>query len=306
MSDLRQRVPGHSLVDELLRQWDVGTIHIDPATDGVVIDDEAVGWYRGVIGERRVAGLLARLGSAWTVLHSVPVGSGMSDIDHVVIGEAGVFTINTKYSPGKKVWSGGFKVYVDGFPQQYVRNSVFEAERASEALSRAVGMTVPVSALIVFVEPGSLTRKAPTVERIDAPAVQVLTDVELLAAFSTRPVFSSEQTTRIVEMAVRPETWHSAPVASSTGRHISQEFEALETAVGPRLASPVVRPPVPKRTYAASPKTRQPAAARPARARASSKRRPKQSKLEKLLAAIALPIVGFVTAWIYLLQLGQH
>lgn len=306
MSDLRQRVPGHSLVDELLRQWDIGTIHIDPASDGVVIDEEAVGWYRGVIGERRVADLLARLGSAWTVLHSVPIGSGMSDIDHIVIGEAGVFTINTKYSPGKKVWSGGYKMYVDGFPQQYVRNSVFEAERASEALSRATGMTVPVTALIVFVDPGSLTRKAPTADRIDAPAVQVLTDVELLAAFATRPVFSSEQTGRIVEMAVRPETWHSAPVASSIGRHISQEFEALEMAVGPRLASPVVRPPAPKRTYAASPKSRRPVAARPARTRTSSKRRPKQSKLEKLLLSIAFPVAGFVGLWIYLFQMGQH
>jgi len=133
MSDLRQRVPGHSLVDELLRQWDLGTIHVDHASDAIVIDDEAVGWYRGVIGERRVAELLGRLGRAWTVLHSVPVGSGSSDIDHIVIGPAGVFTINTKYSPGKKVWVAGYGMRVDGFPQLYVRNSASEAARPAQS-----------------------------------------------------------------------------------------------------------------------------------------------------------------------------
>ncbi|MBG6212216.1 hypothetical protein RCH23_000129 [Cryobacterium sp. CAN_C3] len=45
--------------------------------------------------------MLSKLGPEWTVLHAVPVGSGSSDIDHVVIGPAGVFTINTKNHTGK-------------------------------------------------------------------------------------------------------------------------------------------------------------------------------------------------------------
>jgi hypothetical protein len=39
----------------------------------------------------------------WTVLHSVPVGTGSTDIDHIAIGPAGVFTLNTKYSPHPSV-----------------------------------------------------------------------------------------------------------------------------------------------------------------------------------------------------------
>jgi len=144
MSDLRERVPGHALIDELLHQWDLGTIHVDERSNGIVIDEEAEGWYRGVLGERRVAAILDQLSAAqaqspWTVLHSVPVGRGESDIDHVVIGPPGVFTINTKFSPGKDVWVAGRGMYVGGAKQHYVVNALYEARRASTYLSRLRG-----------------------------------------------------------------------------------------------------------------------------------------------------------------------
>lgn len=297
-------MPGHSLVDELLRQWDLGTIHVDPASDGVVIDDEAVGWYRGVIGERRVAALLAQLGSEWTVLHSVPVGRGSSDIDHVVIGQAGVFTINTKYSPGKKVWVAGYGMYVDSFPQHYVRNSVSEAARASELLSRAVGMTVPVTGLIVFVDAGSITRKAPARGGMNAPTVEVVRDTELMPVFTTRPIFSVEQVERVVARAVLPETWHRAPTPSTVGRHISQEFAALEEAVGPRLAQPVVRArPAAQRVASSRPPVRRPAPRRPGRRPA---RRPRQSALEQLIRGLLIPTGGLVALWMVLNHFTQR
>lgn len=37
------------------------------------------------------------------ILHSIPVGTGRGDIDHVVIGPPGVFTINTKHHPGRRL-----------------------------------------------------------------------------------------------------------------------------------------------------------------------------------------------------------
>jgi hypothetical protein len=70
MSDLRERVPGHALIDELLHQWDLGTIHVDERFNGIVMDEEAEGWY---LGERRVAAILDQLSAAespWTVLRS--------------------------------------------------------------------------------------------------------------------------------------------------------------------------------------------------------------------------------------------
>lgn len=51
---------------------------------------EAFSWFQGAIGERQIGRMLAALGPEWSVLHSVPVGSGMSDIDHVVVGPMSV------------------------------------------------------------------------------------------------------------------------------------------------------------------------------------------------------------------------
>lgn len=284
MSDLRQRVPGHSLVDELLRQWDAGTIHVDQRSNGVVIDDEAVGWYRGVIGERRVGALLERLGEGWMVLHSVPVGRSTSDIDHVVISQAGVFTINTKYSPGKEVWVAGYGMYVDGHKQMYVRNSVNEAARASELLSRASRMTVPVTGLIVFVDPGSMTHKASAGGGEGAPEIRVIRESQLLGALQGRAIFSEEQVARVVDVAVRPETWHRSPVPSTVGHHITQEFEALEVAV-----RAVAKAPARAARGSSRPATRQKAAPRT--------RRRRQSNLEKLITGLAMPLVGLVIVW---------
>jgi hypothetical protein len=67
------------------------------------------------------------------------VGRGESDIDHVVIGPPGVFTINTKFSPGKDVWVAGRGMYVGGAKQHYVVNALYEARRASTYLSRLHG-----------------------------------------------------------------------------------------------------------------------------------------------------------------------
>jgi hypothetical protein len=267
----------------------MGLIHVDPQSDGIVIDDEAISWYRGVIGERQVGVLLERLGKGFTVLHSVPVGRSTSDIDHVVISQAGVFTINTKYSPGKDVWVGGYGMHVGGYPQRYVRNATNEASRASELLGRASGLTVPVTGLIVFVDPGEITRKAPAGGGEYAPAIRVLAQSELLSAVAGRPVFSIEQVERIVEAAVKPETWHRAPQPSTVGQHITREFEALQLAVGPRLEQPVVArvAPEPRREI-------------------TKRLRRRHPTFEMLAGGLLTPIALFVIGWTILNALNAR
>lgn len=305
MTDLRQRVPGHSLVDELLRQWDLGAIRVDERSNGIVIDDEAVSWYRGVLGERRVAAELARLGEHWVVLHSVPVGRGSSDIDHVVIGPPGVFTINTKYSPGKSVWVAGYGLFVDGQKTRYVPNSMTEASRAADLLSRACGLTVPVTAIITFVDPGEMSQKAPAGDGENGPPVMVLGERQLLAAMNGRAVFSPEQTARIANAAILPSTWHMAPKPSTVGAHIIKEFEALELAVGPRLEGPRVIQNAPTdRTARAGRGVTRGGGRMPARRGRASTRRRRASPLERLIGGLVMPAVVFIAAWIWLNSLA--
>ncbi len=107
-------------------------------------------WRRGAEGEEAVAARLSKLErQGWRFLHSVPVGKGASDIDHVAIGSGGVFTLNTKNHLGKRVYVNRNGVRVSGQRVPYVRNSTHEAERASRLLTAAAGRPVLAVAVVV-------------------------------------------------------------------------------------------------------------------------------------------------------------
>lgn len=306
-TDLTQRVPGHSLIDELLRQWDRGTIRVDD-TGTVVIDDEVRGWYLGVLGERRVALELLRLGPEWTVLHSVPVGRGDSDIDHVIIGPGGVFTINTKHSPGKDVWYAGLNLMVGGIRQPYLRNAVFEARQARAKLSAAAGSPVAVTGILAFVDPSKIASRAPAGEG-DVP-ILVVPHSALSRVFQRAPVITSEHVARIVAAASDPKTWHDRPVTSSLGTHVTKEFLALEEVLGrldlaERYAPPTVRAltelaPTPAAS-SRPPRKRSTAAysagrSRPPVRRNRSRRR-RRSALDRLIWDLIVPVVGLIVGY---------
>jgi len=124
---------------------------------GVKTDERA--WRVGAKGEEKVASELAKLGPAWRVLHAVEVGQNGSDIDHIVIGPAGVVTLNAKRHPGGKVWVGERMVMVNGQKTDYLRNSRFEAQRAARLLSTACGQPVATAAALVFVDLDDFTVK---------------------------------------------------------------------------------------------------------------------------------------------------
>lgn len=74
-------------------------------------------------------------------------------IDNVPIGPAGVFTINTKRHRGKKIWVGERMLMVAGQKTDHLRNSRYEAKRASKLLSAATGIPVeahPILAVTVL------------------------------------------------------------------------------------------------------------------------------------------------------------
>jgi hypothetical protein len=123
------------------------------------LDERA--WRKGEEGEVLVAKQLRKLGPSWRVLHSIPIGDNGADIDHLVIGPGGVFSLNAKHHDGKSIWVAGETFMVDGHRQPYVRNSRFEAERVSKFLTRVAGFAVPARGVIVPVRAGSLTVKEP-------------------------------------------------------------------------------------------------------------------------------------------------
>lgn len=165
-------------------------------------------WYLGALGEREVGTLLAQLDPAWTVLHSVPVGTRGSDIDHLLVGPAGVFTLNSKFHEGARVWVGARRLLVAGQKTDHLRNATFEATRVTRTLAERTGLTVDAVPVIVLVRPGAVTvRQRPE-------KVVVLRERELVRWLRRRPAaLSDEAVASLAAAAAHPATW-GAPDAS--------------------------------------------------------------------------------------------
>jgi hypothetical protein len=168
---------------------------------GVHTDERA--WRIGAAGERKVAARLERLGEPWHVLHAVPVGNRGADIDHIVIGPGGVFTVNAKHHPDARVWVGGNTFMVNGHRQPYVRNARHEARRASRLLSAAVDSSVEVSGVIAVVG----AHKGFTV-KTQPEDVHVVTRKEIAAWLGRMPRrLGDQRVNTIVRAARRSDTW---------------------------------------------------------------------------------------------------
>lgn len=221
---LTSRVPGHSVIEELLAAH-----RLDPPRSplGRFFGARPLGsgsspWYWGALGEREVGALLPQLGPEWTVLHAVPVGKGSSDIDHVLIGPGGVFTVNTKRHAGQAVWTAKNTLMVAGQRQRHIPNAVFEAKRASKLLSAAVGHPIQVNGVVVIVRAKSLT------VREKHPEIAVVTPRQLLRSLShRRPVLTPQQVAILSAAATRPETWHKNPQPQRDSSSLEAAFYEL-------------------------------------------------------------------------------
>lgn len=172
---------------------------------GVHTEERA--WRIGADGEEMVSAQLHRLAKKdpqWKFLHAIPIGENGSDIDHVVIGPGGVYTLNAKHHPRSNVWVGGNTFMVNGQKQPYIRNSRHEAARASRLLSDACGFPVPVVGMVVPVGANSLKVKEPPAD------VKIVNRMALRDWFRNRPaVLSVEQAAEVFEVARRSTTWQS-------------------------------------------------------------------------------------------------
>jgi len=163
---------------------------------GVRNDERA--WRIGADGEEKVAAQLEKLlrkDPRWRILHAVPVGERGSDIDHVVIGPGGVFTINAKHHPGAKIWVAGDTFILNGQRQPYIRNSRHEAKRAARLLSASCGFPVEVAGIVVPVRADDVTVKQAPDDVFVVPRVRVARWLrkrpEILRADAIEAIFAS-------------------------------------------------------------------------------------------------------------------
>ena len=173
-------------------------------------------WRVGSGGEETVGAKLNKLEKhGWHVLHAVPVGDSDTDIDHVVIGHGGVYTVNTKTHPGGRIWVGKHQVRVNGFATDYLRKSRAEAARAAKLLTAAVGFQVTVHPALVFLT-GTLIPNVTIRQQPDD--VLILDRMHIPGVLRRAPRrLAPEQSSAIYAHARRSTTWKPPRAPRSRG-----------------------------------------------------------------------------------------
>jgi len=220
---LRARRPGYAVMQECLRLQAEAPARTKAqrfwGTDPVV--PAARSWLKGAIGERRVAAELDRLGPAFTVLHAVPIGSGSTDIDHLVIGPTGVFSVNTKNHSGHKVFVGGGAFMIGGKKTSHMSAAQSEGRRATRLLSDAAGGPILVQPLLV------VAAERITFGKKRAPVV-VLTPEQVRPWIAGLERAHSDEAVRYLSMLAEDRgTWHATAVVLDDTLRLEQRFDRL-------------------------------------------------------------------------------
>ncbi|GGI07033.1 hypothetical protein GCM10011354_22070 [Egicoccus halophilus] len=105
-------------------------------------------WAKGAAGEEAVGRRLARLPEPWAVVHDLPIGTRGANLDHLVLGPSGVFSLNTKHLSGR-VTVYDRAVLVNGRKTDVVPKLLREAALVQKRLTAAAGQDVNVWAVLV-------------------------------------------------------------------------------------------------------------------------------------------------------------
>jgi Nuclease-related domain len=110
---------------------------------------ETTAWRRGAAGERHTARLLARLDRrGWAILHDLAVPGSRANIDHLAIGPAGVFVLDSKQYSGRLQLDPHGQLWHGRYPLAAMLAAVrFEAEQAAQVLAAPGVEVVPIVAV---------------------------------------------------------------------------------------------------------------------------------------------------------------
>jgi hypothetical protein len=150
-------------------------------------------------GERLTNWWLGRLPAGWHVFHDIPAVE--ANIDHLAIGPAGVFTINTKNLTGK-VWIGPKSILHNRRRTDFLPKATAEARRASQLLTNAIGRPVEVRGVLAILADDWTIKQRPADVYVAAP--RGAKDWILRQPAVLRP----DEVIVLAVAASKPGTWH--------------------------------------------------------------------------------------------------
>jgi Nuclease-related domain len=182
--------------------------------------------YRAAVGELLVGDMLDNLGPRWDVLHVLPVDDSGKDIDHLVIGPPGVFTITTENFPGQEIKVNGDFLAVGSQRFDDIAVARELGQSAAELLSAAAAAPIAVRPLLVVVTPTKLAL------RQQPDGVTVVASRQLLHYLrGLDRTLDGAEVASISDVADRDTTWHAAPGPAEDTQELSQHFAELRSTV---------------------------------------------------------------------------
>ena len=157
-------------------------------------------WRKGANGERMTAWWLGRLPEGWHLFNDVPIGERGTNIDHVLVGPAGVFTVNAKNLTGK-IWVGSRAILHNGHKTSYLPNALAEARRASRLLAKALDRPIDVYPILAVLADDWTIKEKPTDVLVGPPRAVKDWLVRRPATLSSADVIA------ISAAVARPSTW---------------------------------------------------------------------------------------------------
>lgn len=225
---LRSRVPGQSAMRRIVngRRGRVTRSRLARFFGANPLNVAERPIYRGALGELLVGDTFDQLGPSWDVLHAVPLDAAEREIDHLVIGPPGVFSVLTRSHSGQDVVVDDDSVHVDGRPDDHLATARFEAESAAARLSNAAGRLVTVQPIIVCVNPRRFAvRRRPQ----GVIVVQARNLARMLAKLERR--LDGPEVALISDVADRGTTWHAGAPAEQDTAELHREFAILRAEV---------------------------------------------------------------------------
>lgn len=170
----------------------------------------------------RAINQLAHLGPAWHVVdwprtdmpeaHFLNLDRTPNDerAGFLAIGPCGLFAVTVADHGRSRVLIAGDVVQINGKRPSYVAEARRDARRASRALSKAVGMTVPVAPVLTFVGSGVISVYGLPKDCLVATHREL--DRLLIAGGNRISAATAEKLSRV---AKAPSTWLNAPYRSA-------------------------------------------------------------------------------------------
>jgi hypothetical protein len=222
------RRPGHAVMERVLleQQQARPRTRFERLIGLNVLTPSARSWYAGALGELQVGRMLGRLPAGWHVWHALPVGTGETDIDHLVVGPSGIFPINSKNHRGR-VWLGARMLMVNGQKTAHLRASAAEGRRIAKLVAPLGVPADVVRPVICLVNPAQFTVKQWPSE------VTVATSSQLLAALAHQPTRVDPHTvSRVAVLFDSPATWRVHDMTSDPWplfQYLQTEVDAART-----------------------------------------------------------------------------